>query len=83
LLKKYEEAQAYLSSYPGVINVELMPGNQQEGRIRLEIEFIGDDQALSSLLDGLVHNNIPVLHLSEESRDMEEIFMRATKGLVT
>jgi ABC-2 type transport system ATP-binding protein len=83
LLGKAEEAQAFLNSYPGVTHIELMPGNQQAGRIRLDIEFTGDDQALSALLDGLVQNKIPVLHLSEESRDMEEIFMRATKGLVT
>jgi hypothetical protein len=59
-----------------------MPGNRRAGRIRLEIEFVGDDDALSALLNGLIQNNLP-FYFSEDSRDMEEIFMRTTKGLVT
>jgi ABC-2 type transport system ATP-binding protein len=83
LLDKAESAQAFLTSFPGVSGIVPMPGNQHAGRIRLEIEFVGDDDALSALLDGLIQNNLPVLHFSEDSRDMEEIFMRTTKGLVT
>jgi len=83
LLDKAEAGQSFLGSFPGVTKVELLPGNQHAGRIRLEIEFVGDDDALGALLGGLIQNKFPVLHFSEDSRDMEEIFMRATKGLVT
>lgn len=83
LLGQAEDAQAFLASSPGVSKIEFMPGNQSAGRFRLEIEFIGDDAALKALLESMIQNKLPVLHFNEDSRDMEEIFMRATKGLVT
>jgi ABC-2 type transport system ATP-binding protein len=49
----------------------------------LVVEFSGDDSALSQMLAQLVEQGIPVLHFSEDNRDLEEVFMRATKGLVT
>jgi ABC-2 type transport system ATP-binding protein len=51
--------------------------------LRLEFDFSGDDRALSGLLGELVSHGIPVIHFSSDSRDMEEVFLRATKGLVT
>ncbi len=59
------------------------PSPHQVLRHRLEIDFQGDDQALSGLLAHLLAQGIPVLHFSEDSRDLESVFMRATKGMVT
>jgi ABC-2 type transport system ATP-binding protein len=54
-----------------------------DGRQEVSIEFSGDDQTLSDTLAELVKAGIPVLHFIEDSRDLEEVFLHATKGLVT
>ena len=81
VLGHIEEAQSLLETIPGVVNVDKFQNNG--GRSRLRIEFSGDDAALSAALAILVQNGIPVLHFNESRRDLEEVFMRATKGLVT
>lgn len=83
VLERLEEAQALLQAQPGVSQVQALPAAANGGRQRLEFEFTGDDQELSALLRELVRNDIPVVHFSEDRRDLEEVFMRATKGLVT
>jgi ABC-2 type transport system ATP-binding protein len=82
ILAQPEEASSTLKAVPGVLSVTELHSNG-ETRSRFEIEFNGDDQALSEILASLVSKGIPVLHFNEDSRDLEEVFMRATKGLVT
>ncbi len=54
---------------------------------RLDIRFTGDDLAVSNLLKELVRQTdemgIGVFQFSEDRRDIEEVFMHATKGMVT
>lgn len=83
LLSKGEEAEVLLKSMPGVSEVQALNGNSAEGRIRLTFGFSGDDSAISGILAALVGAGIPVLHFNSDTRDMEEVFMRATKGLVS
>ncbi len=83
VLGKAEETQAILQAAPGVKAMKTLPSNGDGGRFRMELEFIGDDTALGNILASLVNAQIPVIHFSEESGDLEEVFMRATKGLVT
>ena len=78
-----EKAIALLEKTPGIQSVQLMPGNNHEGRTRLEIAFLGDDSALGEVLANLVGQGMPVIQFNEESRDLEEVFLRATKGQVT
>jgi ABC-2 type transport system ATP-binding protein len=82
VLAQPEEALTTLKAVPGLLSVTELHSNG-ELRSRFKIEFNGDDQALSGILASLVSKGIPVLHFSEDSRDLEEVFMRATKGLVT
>ena len=82
VLAQPEEALAILKTVPGLLSVQELPTNGEK-RSRFEIEFSGDDQTLSGILASLVTKDIPVLHFSEDGRDLEEVFMRATKGLVT
>jgi ABC-2 type transport system ATP-binding protein len=82
VLAQPDESLAILKAVPGLLSVQLLHSNGEK-RSRFEIEFNGDDQALSGILASLVSKDIPVLHFSEDSRDLEEVFMRATKGLVT
>jgi len=81
VLGHVEETQSLLETIPGVIKVDRSQNNG--GRSRLRIEFSGDDAAVSSALAVLIRNGIPVLHFNESRRDLEEVFLRATRGLVT
>ncbi len=82
ILAQPEEALTTFKAIPGVLSVTELHSNG-ETRSRFEVEFNGDDQALSEILASLVSKGIPVLHFNEDSRDLEEVFMLATKGLVT
>jgi ABC-2 type transport system ATP-binding protein len=83
LLDHLEEAREVLLTTPGVENVEHIAETSPAGRQRFVLQFSGDDQALSRLLAELVSNNIPVLHFREDTRDLEEVFLHATRGAVT
>lgn len=95
LLDGMEAARALLAAIPEVTLIETPPDaennlSEEEAspalpgeRSRLEIEFNGDDRALSKILSSLVQADIAVLHFSEDTRDLEEVFLRATRGLVT
>lgn len=65
-----------LESYPGVITVfdDLDAG--------VELAFDGDDAALAGVLQHLVQNDIPVTGFSKVSSDLEDIFLRLTRGEV-
>ncbi len=78
-----ENAQAALSGLPGISQVRLKEGLGKAGWLSLEAEFIGDDEALSQLLGKLVEQGLPIVHFSEETRNLEEVFMRATRGIVS
>jgi ABC-2 type transport system ATP-binding protein len=58
-------------------------GAEAAARSTLQVDFAGDDEAVAALLGDLVRRGLPVIHLSEETRDLEEVFMRATKGIVS
>lgn len=86
LLDQAERAQELLQAHKQVTALEALPGgaaNNAGGRRRLAFEFNGDDLALSALLADLVRQGLPVLHFSEDQRDLETVFLRATKGMVT
>ncbi|MBN1147337.1 MAG: ABC transporter ATP-binding protein [Anaerolineales bacterium] len=83
LLDGQEAAQDLLMTLDGVVEISPRPAQKPAEHPLLVVEFSGDDQALSQMLAHLVHNGIPVLHFSEDNRDLEEVFLRATKGLVT
>ncbi len=67
--------------------VEVSPNGSANGtpngRHKVSFEFTGDDAALSAILVEMVKQGLPVLHFSEDQRDLEEVFLRATRGLVT
>ncbi len=83
LLDKLAEARAALAAVEGVAEVEVEEQVEGAGQARLVVEYAGDDAAVSIILARLVAQGIPVVHFSEDVRDMEEVFMRATKGIVS
>ncbi len=93
LLGEAVRAQELLQARPDVASLEALSAtarpeagsveSRNGERARLAFEFSGDDAALSHLLAELVQQGLPVLHFSEDQRDLEEVFLRATKGAVT
>ncbi|MGJ3237257.1 MAG: ABC transporter ATP-binding protein [Anaerolineae bacterium] len=53
------------------------------GRSRVRVEFSGDDEGVMALNRALLDAEIPVLGFQEQERDLEHMFMRVTRGLVT
>ena len=84
VLGSAEQAREALQQNEMVVNVEAgKAGDGAATRATLQVDFTGDDEAVAGLLSELVRIGLPVLHLSEDTRDLEEVFMRATKGIVS
>jgi ABC-2 type transport system ATP-binding protein len=75
-----EEARAWLERRPDVARVEPVAGN---GEGDLQVTFAGDDEALARLLREMVGAGLPVVMFREETGDLEDVFMRLTKGGVS
>jgi ABC-2 type transport system ATP-binding protein len=78
-----EEAQAALVGLPGISQVRAPDGLGKAEWVSLEAEFIGDDEALRGLLATLIAQGLPIVHFSEETQNLEQVFMRATRGIVS
>jgi ABC-2 type transport system ATP-binding protein len=78
-----QTTQNYLTSLPHVSGIEILTPSPTDERSSLCFEFQGNDHDLSEMLRSLIHQGIAVLHFSEENGDLEDLFMKVTKGLVT
>ena len=79
-------ARQALSGRDGVLDVraaEAPAGASPEAPVVLDVDFSGDDEGVSRLLQDLVGQGVPVLHFSESVHDLEDVFMQATKGIVS
>lgn len=83
VLERAEEIAEHLRRMENITQIRYLQPKNNGNRSLLEIEFNGDDLMLSAILSGLIEAGFPVIHFSEDSRDLEEVFMRATKGVVT
>jgi ABC-2 type transport system ATP-binding protein len=81
LLDRQADALAFLRVAPGVVEADILPGNADLPQLALK--FNGSDSDLSALLASLVTNGFPVLHFGEDRRDLEIVFIQATKGIVS
>lgn len=81
LLDRVDEAKEVLSHLEGLSDVRDLP--EEHGRKRIRVDFNGDDAGVSAVLQALSSRGIPVVNFSEETRDLEAVFMRATKGVVS
>ncbi len=75
-LSESAQAEAVLRDQPGVGHIYPLDG-------MMEVEFLGDDEAAAALLATLITRGVRVLSFSEVSSDLEEIFLRLTKGEVS
>jgi ABC-2 type transport system ATP-binding protein len=48
----------------------------------LRFDFTGDDETLSQLLADLIANGIRVTNFSEETGDLEDVFLQVTKVII-
>jgi ABC-2 type transport system ATP-binding protein len=78
-----DEAIAALMALPGVSNVHPREGLGQAEWFSFEAEFTGDDAALAALLGQLLQKGLPVIHFSEETKNLEQVFLHATQGIVS
>jgi ABC-2 type transport system ATP-binding protein len=80
-LGNLEPLQAYLLAHEQVHTItgsneaDLPPDT-------LRFDFGGSDADLAALLRDLVRHDIPVIGLHEESGDLEDVFLHATKGIL-
>jgi ABC-2 type transport system ATP-binding protein len=80
LTGRTEDVLRWLNGRPDVLQAEPVTGN---GEGDLEVAFAGDDEALAQLLSAMVTAGFPVVRFHEETGDLEDVFMRMTKGIVS
>ncbi len=75
VLSEPSQAKAILCDQPGV-------GEVYDENGFLEVDFLGDDEAAANLLESLLHEGIRVSSFAEITSDLEEVFLKLTKGEV-
>jgi ABC-2 type transport system ATP-binding protein len=86
LMERAQEALTWLEGRPDVVHVEPVVGDdpaRRHGQCDLNVTFAGGDDALAQLLGDLVHAGFAVINFYEEAGDLEDVFMRLTKGVVS
>ncbi|MBN1179947.1 MAG: ABC transporter ATP-binding protein [Anaerolineae bacterium] len=80
LITRLEDAQTWLAGRPDVHAVAPVTAN---GKTDLQVDFSGDDEALAGLLAEMMAAGFSVIKFSEETTNLEDLFMRLTKGIVS
>lgn len=81
LLDRVDDARQALSPLEGVQNVVDLPDEQNKKRIR--VDFTGEDTVMTTIIQTLASKGIPVVNVAEQSHDLETVFMKVTKGIVS
>jgi ABC-2 type transport system ATP-binding protein len=81
LLDKVDDAKQALSPLEGIQNVVDLPDEQNKKRIR--VDFTGEDTVMTTIIQALASKGIPVINVAEQSHDLETVFMKVTKGIVS
>lgn len=58
-------------------------GDVFKNKDHIEVSFQGDDNETASFLSDMISEGIRITSFSEKASDLEEIFMRLTKGEVS
>lgn len=75
VLSDRDYARGLLGQYPGVQEVRDSNGD-------VEVVFSGGDEELAQLLETLIHQNVRLASFHEVTTNLEELFLRLTKGEV-
>jgi ABC-2 type transport system ATP-binding protein len=76
-----EQVKSLVSGVEGVLNAVML--EPKGGRSRVRIDFTGDDNGVAAINQKLHGASIAILGFTEETKDLEAMFMRVTKGMVT
>jgi ABC-2 type transport system ATP-binding protein len=76
-----EKVKSVVTTVQGVVNCEVL--EPRAGRSRVRIDFTGDDDGVAALNQTINASGVAILGFTEETKDLEAMFMRVTKGLVT
>ena len=73
VLNRAEDARNLLEDLPDALSVV-----QEENVLKVELQ--GSEEGISAIAKLLTENQIPIVGLEEEKPDLEDLFMRITKG---
>ncbi|MBZ0279856.1 MAG: ABC transporter ATP-binding protein [Anaerolineae bacterium] len=76
-----EKVKTLVSEVQGIVNVEIL--EPKAGRSRVRIDFTGDDDGVAAINQKISSAGIAIMGFTEETKDLEAMFMRVTKGIVT
>jgi ABC-2 type transport system ATP-binding protein len=76
-----ESIKSLIGEMENVVNVVIL--EPKGGRSRVRIDFTGDDDGVAAINQKLHGAAIAILGFSEETKDLESMFMSVTKGIVT
>ena len=77
-----EAAEDFLNKHHLITNVTLLE-RIKPTQSEIHFDFSGTEEEKSALLAELVAEQIPVIRFAEDQQNMESVFMRATKGIVS
>lgn len=81
-VEERDKAKRLIGAVEGILDVIEIEATDK-GRPRLRIQYSGDDEGVAMISRKLSEAEIAIVGFSEEERNLEAVFMRATKGLVT
>ncbi|MBZ0300795.1 MAG: ABC transporter ATP-binding protein [Anaerolineae bacterium] len=76
-----ERVKSLVALMADVLDVLIL--EPKAGRSRVQINFAGDDDGVAAINQKLSAEGILVMGFTEETKDLESMFMRVTKGIVT
>lgn len=81
LLDRVNDAKETIMNLAGIESItDLAP---EDGKPRIKVEFSDEKTTKSDLLKALTMRDIAVDNFAEESSDLETVFMKVTKGIVS
>jgi ABC-2 type transport system ATP-binding protein len=86
VLSGIEQAETILRGQVGVGNFTTPASANgvpvQAAGTEIEVDFVGDEEAVAALLETLIANRVRVASFTEAHTGLEEVFLRLTKGEV-
>jgi ABC-2 type transport system ATP-binding protein len=76
-----EKVKSLVVGLPDVLKAEVI--EPKSGRSRVRIDFIGDDDGVAAINQAISAGGVSVFGFNEEVRDLESVFMKVTKGIVS
>ena len=76
LISNYDEAIQKIAVFKGV-------GDVLKNKDHIEVSFQGNDDETANFLSNMISDGIRITSFSEKASDLEEIFLRLTKGEVS